>query len=113
MHLHDERLNGFMETKGDLRGLSLPVTRQIGAQMAAFIYDQDIKISKNKAGREFKTAHKGQGKQAKGKGSNILWVAGRFHGYLTYTLPNTLKILSEFRNASYIYIPGSSWQTRA
>ena len=39
MHLHDENLNGFMKTKGDLRGLSLPVRRQIGAQMAVFIYD--------------------------------------------------------------------------
>ena len=69
MHLHDEKVNGFMEVKGDLRGLSQPVRRQIGAQMAAFIYDQEIKISENKAGREIKTAYKGKGKQAKGKGS--------------------------------------------
>ena len=54
-----------MEVKGDLRSRSLPVRRRIRAQMAAFIYYQDIK----KAGREAKTAHKGQGKQAKGKGS--------------------------------------------
>ena len=35
-----------MEVKGDWRGLSHPVRRQIGAQMAAFLYGQDIKISK-------------------------------------------------------------------
>ncbi|KAM0800528.1 hypothetical protein BDR22DRAFT_889242 [Usnea florida] len=50
MHLHNESINGFMEVKGDLRSRSLPVRRRIGAQMAAFIYDQDIK--KGSKGKE-------------------------------------------------------------
>ena len=50
LHLHDERVDGLMEVKGDLRGLSRPVRGQMGAQMVSLIYDQDIKISKSQVG---------------------------------------------------------------
>lgn len=63
-HLHDDTINGFIEVKGDLRGFNQPVRRQIGAQMAAFIYRQDITIGKKKGA---KAPFQGQGKQAKNK----------------------------------------------
>ena len=68
-HLNDDTINGFMEVKGNLRGLNQPVRRQIGAQMAAFVYHQDIQFSKSKVGTVVKTLFKPQGKQAKNKGN--------------------------------------------
>ena len=68
-YLHDDTINGFMEVKGNLRGKNQSVRRQIGAQMAAFVYHQDIKISKNKVEPAVQSLFKGKGKQAKNKGN--------------------------------------------
>ena len=66
-HLKEEKCNGFMEVKRDYRGKNSPVRRQISAQMAAFIYVQDIargEVAVEKAAQE---VTKGKGKKAKAK----------------------------------------------
>ena len=42
LHAGKDRVNAFMEVKRDFRGRNQAVRRQIAAQMAAFIYHQDI-----------------------------------------------------------------------
>ena len=42
LHLDGVECNGFMEVKRDFRGNNKAVRRQIAAQMAAFIYEQDV-----------------------------------------------------------------------
>lgn len=70
-HFHDDTINAFMEVKGALRTGNQPVRRQIGAQMAAFVYEQDvqIKVADSVVDTEVRPPSKGQGKQAKNKGS--------------------------------------------
>lgn len=46
MHLDRDRCNGFMEAKRDYRGGNQAVRRQIAAQMAAFIFEQDVVLAK-------------------------------------------------------------------
>ena len=41
-----DRVNAFMEVKRDFRGRNQAVRRQIAAQMAAFIYHQDIELAR-------------------------------------------------------------------
>lgn len=63
MHLTEDKLNGFMEVKGNLRGVNVSVRRQIAAQMAAFVFEQDVVIAEKETGKTAETAPKGKGKQ--------------------------------------------------
>lgn len=76
MHLNGVKCNGFMEVKRDFRGENKAVRRQIAAQMAAFIYEQDVVLAEKEseatkeANREIKkkATKKAMGKAMKGKG---------------------------------------------
>ena len=58
----------FMEVKGDYRGENQAVRRQIAAQMAAFIYHQDVVLARKEADPQTEEAKKGKKKQAAIKG---------------------------------------------
>ena len=70
-HLNGDDCNGFMETKRDFRGENQSVRRQIAAQMAAFIFEQDVKFAAEETEQKTATAKstdKKTKKAAKGKG---------------------------------------------
>lgn len=71
MHLNGDKLNGFMEVKRDLRAGNRSVRRQIAAQMAAFIFEQDFVVAEKErekeAEREIEKVSKGKGKKAEAK----------------------------------------------
>ena len=76
MDLNREKWNSFMEVKRDFRDENLSVRRQIAAQMAAFIFVQDVELRKeiekdaeNKIEKDVKG--KGKSAQAKPKGVKI------------------------------------------
>lgn len=63
-HLNGDEYNGFMEVKRAFRGANSSVRRQIAAQMAAFIYEQDAVPAEKEIEKENKKAPKGKGKKA-------------------------------------------------
>lgn len=69
MHLDVDKCNGFMEVKRDFRGGNPSVRRQIAAQMAAFIYEQDVVFAQKETEREKETekAPEGKGMEAEFK----------------------------------------------
>ena len=67
MDLEKDKCNAFMEVKRDFRGDNSSVRRQIAAQMAAFIFQQDVVLSEKVSKTEME---KGSGKAAKGKGKD-------------------------------------------
>ena len=68
LHASKDRVNAFMEVKRDFRGQNQSVRRQIAAQMAAFIYHQDIELARQGTeqlpAKETEKANKREGKQA-------------------------------------------------
>ena len=72
LHAGKDRINAFMEVKRDYRGQNQSVRRQIAAQMAAFIYYQDIELArkgtKHIPAKETEKVNKKEGKQAARKG---------------------------------------------
>ncbi len=69
LHLENNKCNAFMEVKRDFRQDNQSVRRQIAAQMAAFIFDQDVVPAEKETERENEMAPKGKGKgKEKGKG---------------------------------------------
>ena len=68
MHLGKDKCNGFMEVKRDFRGDNQRVRRQIAAQMAAFIYEQDVVLAEDETetgpGKETGKATRSKGKAA-------------------------------------------------
>ncbi|CAD6591491.1 MAG: hypothetical protein ASARMPRED_005413 [Alectoria sarmentosa] len=68
MHLDRDEINGFMEVKPNFRGDNLSVRRQITAQMAAFIFEQDVVLAGKETEKETKKVPKGKGKKAEAKG---------------------------------------------
>ena len=72
LHAGKDRVNAFMEAKRDYRGQNQSVRRQIAAQMAAFIYHQDIELArkgtKQTPAKETEKVNKREGKQAARKG---------------------------------------------
>ena len=67
MELEKDNYNAFMEVKRDLRGDNSSARRQIAAQMAAFIFQQDVVLPEKVSKTEME---KGSGKAAKGKGKD-------------------------------------------
>ena len=67
-----EKCAAFMEVKRDLRGTNQAVRRQIAAQMAAFIFQQDVALAEQgtdqKTAKKTEEAKKGKKKQATKKG---------------------------------------------
>ena len=70
MHLNEDKYNGFMEAKRDFRGQNQSVRRQIAAQMAAFIFEQDVVLAEKETEKETRKAPKGKGKKAEAKSSS-------------------------------------------
>ena len=72
LHPGKQKCNAFMEVKRDYRGQNKAVRRQIAAQMAAFIFQQDIVLAgqetEQQTVKETEKAKKGKGKQAPRKG---------------------------------------------
>ena len=72
LHAGKDKVNAFMEAKRDFRGENQSVRRQIAAQMAAFIYHQDIELARQGTelvpAKEIEKANKREGKQATRKG---------------------------------------------
>lgn len=68
LHLSKDKYNAFMEVKRDFRSQNQAVRRQIAAQMAAFIFQQDIALAEQgaeqKTVKETEKAKKGKGKRA-------------------------------------------------
>lgn len=77
MHLNRDKWNGFMEVKRDFRSKNASVRRQIAAQMAAFIFVQDVELARKEteedAEKRIEKTLKGKGKsaQAKAKAAKI------------------------------------------
>ena len=69
-HLNGDDYNGFMEVKRTFRAGNSSVRRQIAAQMAAFIYEQDAVPAEKEIEKETK-APRGKGKKAKAKEDKI------------------------------------------
>lgn len=67
MHLDRDTCNGFMEVKPDFRAGNASVRRQITAQMAAFIFEQEIVLARGEPEEKTEKSFKGKGKQAKAK----------------------------------------------
>ena len=67
MHLNREEINGFMEVKPDFRGQNQSVRRQIAAQMAAFIFEQDVVLAEKETEKEIEKAPERKGKKAEAK----------------------------------------------
>lgn len=72
LHPDKQKCNAFMEVKRDFRSQNQAVRRQIAAQMAAFIFQQDIALARQgteqEAVKETEKAKKGKGKRAPRKG---------------------------------------------
>ena len=79
LHLNGVKCNGFMEVKRHFRGDNKAVRSQIAAQMAAFIYEQDVVLAEKgseateEANRETtkKATKEATGKAIKGKGKEL------------------------------------------
>lgn len=69
-HLNRDEYNGFMEVKRAFRAENSSVRRQIAAQMAAFIYEQDAVPAEKEIEKETK-APGGKGKKAKAEEDKI------------------------------------------
>ena len=67
LQLGNDKCNGFMEVKRDHRGQNKAVRRQIAAQMAAFIYQQDVVLTEKaiEKATEKTTISKGKKVEAK------------------------------------------------
>ncbi len=65
LHLKEEKCASFMVAERDYRGKNLPVRRQISAQMAAFIYVQDVARGEVKVEEDTQEVMKGKGKEGK------------------------------------------------
>ncbi len=68
LHPNGEDCIGFMEVKRDFRGRNASVRRQIVAQMAAFIYEQDVKAEREAEIKTEKSTKKVAKPIAKAKG---------------------------------------------
>ena len=72
LHPEKDRENAFMEVKRGFRGQNQSVRRQIAAQMAAFIYHQDIELARQGTEqiptKEIEKVNRKEGKQAARKG---------------------------------------------
>ncbi len=80
LHLDGEDCNGFMEVKRDFRAQNSPVRRQIVAQMAAFIHEQDVKAESKAEKRTEKPTKKVAKPVAKAKGKKAQAKEGKSQG---------------------------------
>lgn len=75
LHPGRQKCNAFMEAKRDYRGDNQAVRRQIAAQMAAFIFQQDIVLGGHKPQQQTvkktEKAKKVKGKQPARKGKQV------------------------------------------
>lgn len=71
LQLDNDKCNGFMEVKRDHRGQNKAVRRQIAAQMAAFIYQQDVVLTEKETEKAIEKATEkatiSKGKKAEAK----------------------------------------------
>lgn len=67
LHRNGDKYIGFMEVKRNLRGRNRSVRRQIAAQMAAFIYEQDVGLAEKETKKETKKGPQGKGKTSMAK----------------------------------------------
>lgn len=67
MCLKEDKCNAFIEVKRDFRAENQSVRRQIAAQMAAFIFEQDFPLAEKETERKTEKAPKGKGRKAVAK----------------------------------------------